>query len=144
MGILRTAAGIRAELKSQLETAMTGSEKDVKLRQTESGTKDKFTEHWISKLFEQQKIMRNNKAKVYTNDEITTALTEWLDAQPGDKMSPLLDIDGKCIYLVALYALLIMFLSRTGSYPRYTGRDPAYNSSWHSQICLAYSPHYAY
>ena len=48
--ILRSAKQIKAELKKQLQAAMTGIQARVTELQTASGVKDKITEIWIEKL----------------------------------------------------------------------------------------------
>ncbi|KAF7292619.1 hypothetical protein MIND_01159800 [Mycena indigotica] len=61
--------------------------------QQETGTKDKITQYWIERVVEQvaaRKAESPNKKK----DQIANDVLQWLEAQPGDKMNPLLDILG--------------------------------------------------
>ncbi|KAL1683065.1 hypothetical protein EV122DRAFT_202246, partial [Schizophyllum commune] len=92
VGIARSAAEIKLELQKQLDAAMTGVKKRVTALQSASGTKDKVTQRWIDILID--KACEMKKKRRFSKDEIVEHLRKWLDAQPGDKMNPLLSISG--------------------------------------------------
>ena len=68
----------------------------VEKLQTASGTKDKVTEYWIEKLLERGWDIKKKNPKL-SEDELVNQVQKWFDAQPGDKMNPLLDITGMSI-----------------------------------------------
>ncbi|KAJ7690611.1 hypothetical protein B0H14DRAFT_2420329 [Mycena olivaceomarginata] len=92
-GAARDAAEIRKNLEEQLRLSMLGDPKPITEHQRATGTKDKITQHWITILLSKAKTMKaeNRQRK---QDDIASELKTWLDAQPGDKMNPLLDIVG--------------------------------------------------
>ncbi|KAJ6592424.1 hypothetical protein B0H19DRAFT_1204789 [Mycena capillaripes] len=61
--------------------------------QQATGTKDKITQHWIEILLAKSKALKTENRR-RTATEISTELRTWLEAQPGEKMNPLLDICG--------------------------------------------------
>jgi hypothetical protein len=84
---------VKAQLRKQLETAATGIESHVTTLQTETGVKDKITEHWIAILIEKARAMREEKEM--TPEEVRPVILRWLDEQPEDKMNPLLSFEGR-------------------------------------------------
>ncbi|THU93011.1 hypothetical protein K435DRAFT_671003 [Dendrothele bispora CBS 962.96] len=93
VGISRSASETIEILEKQLNVAMTGVASHVKAIQTETGVKDKVTEYWIEVLLKRaNQILRDNPSK--SRQELSVELTEWLELQPGDKMSPLLSVAG--------------------------------------------------
>ncbi|KAJ7195227.1 hypothetical protein GGX14DRAFT_404142 [Mycena pura] len=80
-GIARTAAETKETLLKQIHLAMYGVKARIDELQTATGVKDKARE------------MQSN-APGRTNDAIAAELKVWFDAQPGDKVNPLLDIAG--------------------------------------------------
>ncbi|KAK7437483.1 hypothetical protein VKT23_018555 [Stygiomarasmius scandens] len=91
-GVLRSAAEIKESLNKQLSAAMTGIAARVEELQKLSGTKDKVTQYWIEILLKRARELKADPTK--TDGDVINELTEWLAAQPGDKMNPLLDISG--------------------------------------------------
>ncbi|OXB36206.1 hypothetical protein J007_04064 [Cryptococcus neoformans] len=88
----RNAQSIKASLEQQLDLAMQGGSLDrVKKLQSQTGTKDFFTNDWISKIIPQTRILRAQKK---TKDEIYRIMRDWFDQQPGLKRNPLLDVAG--------------------------------------------------
>jgi hypothetical protein len=72
---------------------MLGDPKAVTDYQRTTGTKDKITQHWIELLLAKSKALKmENRGR--TAADISSELRTWLDAQPGEKMNPLLDISG--------------------------------------------------
>ncbi|KAJ7230962.1 hypothetical protein B0H12DRAFT_1029729 [Mycena haematopus] len=92
-GAARDAVQIRNNLEEQLRLLMLGDPKAVTDHQRVTGTKDKTTQHWIELLLAKSKAMKTANRQRAAND-IASELRTWLDAQPGDKMNPLLDITG--------------------------------------------------
>ncbi|KAJ7902860.1 hypothetical protein B0H14DRAFT_2329467 [Mycena olivaceomarginata] len=92
-GAARDAAQIRKHLDEQLRLSMLGDPKAVTEHQRATGTKDKITQYWIEILLAKSKAMKTENRR-RTAAEISTELRMWLEAQPGEKMNPLLDICG--------------------------------------------------
>ncbi len=65
--------------------------------QTETGTKDKITQHWIDILLEKAKEMKK-KDPDCALESVVDELCTWLKEQPGDKINPLLDIPGMALF----------------------------------------------
>ncbi|KAK6997431.1 hypothetical protein R3P38DRAFT_3620933 [Favolaschia claudopus] len=91
-GVARNAADIKEGLQQQLKLAVRGDAKAITALQRDSGTKDKITQYWIDLIL--KKYLEMVEEGKHTLDEIAVALEAWLEAQPGDKMNPLLDITG--------------------------------------------------
>ncbi|KAJ6490861.1 hypothetical protein C8R45DRAFT_1096404 [Mycena sanguinolenta] len=93
VGIARNAQEIRETLQEQLQLSMLGNAEAVKENLRSTGTKDKVTQYWIEMLLGKAKAL---KAASPRRDKVSIAseLKTWLEAQPGDKMKPLLDIVG--------------------------------------------------
>jgi hypothetical protein len=90
---LRTAAETKTILESQLESAMRGVEKPITDLQTATGVKDKVAQYWIDILLTKSRQMKEAEPS-RSKEDIATELREWLKTQPGDKINPLLSIDG--------------------------------------------------
>ncbi|KAL1699940.1 hypothetical protein EV121DRAFT_283734 [Schizophyllum commune] len=91
VGVARDAGKIKAALHKQLQAAMTGIDKRVTDLQKATGTKDKVTQYWIDELLKKARVLKKSRRPA---DDISRELRLWLDAQPGDKMNPLLSISG--------------------------------------------------
>ncbi|KAF8874151.1 hypothetical protein CPB84DRAFT_1690343 [Gymnopilus junonius] len=92
-GVARSAGETQKCLEKQLKTACYGIEKHVTDIQTETGTKDKITQHWIDILIQKCHEMKSQDPG-WTPDSIAEELQKWLKDQPGDKFNPLLSIAG--------------------------------------------------
>ncbi|KAJ7343257.1 hypothetical protein DFH08DRAFT_915165 [Mycena albidolilacea] len=92
-GIVRDAAKIRQGLEEQLRLSMLGDPKAVTEHQRATGTKDKITQYWVELLLAKSKALKTENRQ-RTPEDIVSELRTWLDAQPGNKMNPLLDITG--------------------------------------------------
>ncbi|KAK7449318.1 hypothetical protein VKT23_013461 [Stygiomarasmius scandens] len=92
-GIPRSAAETKETLNRQLKAAMTGVSSRVEEIQRDTGTKDQVTEYWIQILIKRARdsLAADPQRNI---DDLVSELTVWLEAQPGDKMNPLLDIAG--------------------------------------------------
>lgn len=89
-GVPRHAAETRDHLEAQIRLACTKGITAVKNAQTQSGVKDRLTEHWIAQLLQQAKELKA-KNKNLTQEQLVDQLRKWLDEQPGDKYNVLLD-----------------------------------------------------
>lgn len=72
---------------------MYGVSKPIESLQTATGTKDKIAQHWIDILLAKAREMKQ-ASPGRSNEEIATELGKWLKAQPGDKINPLLLVEG--------------------------------------------------
>ncbi|KAJ7208195.1 hypothetical protein GGX14DRAFT_365577 [Mycena pura] len=93
LNIKRSATQIRNQLLEQLRLATRGDLKTIKESWTATGTKDKVTVYWIEQALAEFASVRAREPAA-SIDEISAHVQTWLDAQPGDKMNPLLDITG--------------------------------------------------
>jgi len=109
IGDARTAKETREELETQINLAMLGVEKAVTDRQTYSGTKDPIAQNWIDILIAKARELKATQPHL-TKIEIAADLREWFDAQPGDKINPLLSVAGK--YAAMLISLNLRLLFR--------------------------------
>jgi hypothetical protein len=76
---------------TQLESALyPGGKAEVERQQTDTGTRDKITEHWLELLYNKVREARSNDPS-FEADTTANNLCEWLYSQPGDKWNPLLD-----------------------------------------------------
>ncbi|KAJ7129877.1 hypothetical protein C8R43DRAFT_896658 [Mycena crocata] len=92
-GIPRFAAETKKTLEEQIDLAMYGVEAPIGRLQTATGVKDKVAQYWIDILLKKAREMKANNPD-RTADSIVNELRDWLSAQPGDKVNPLLDIAG--------------------------------------------------
>ncbi|KAF7374456.1 hypothetical protein MSAN_00329700 [Mycena sanguinolenta] len=92
-GVARSAQEIRENLNEQLRLSMLRDASSVENIQRNSGTKDKITQYWIGILISKVKAAKAENPRRKAED-IASELKDWLDAQPGDQMNPLLDIAG--------------------------------------------------
>jgi len=98
-GVLRSADETRQRLEEQLYHATYGIEKRVTDLQTKYGTKDKITQYWINILLQKAREIKANQPG-RPSDSISVELRQWLSEQPGDKMNPLLTIDGTLTIII--------------------------------------------
>lgn len=73
---------------------MLGVQKDVSDLQTATGTKDKIAQYWIDILISKARQMKSDNPG-RSAESIAQELRTWFDAQPGDKINPLLSVLGK-------------------------------------------------
>lgn len=92
-GTLRNADEVRACLVQQLNLACYGVEKPISDMQTATGTKDKITQHWIEILIPKSRQLKSDNPS-RSAESIADELQKWLKEQPGDKINPLLCIEG--------------------------------------------------
>lgn len=96
--IKRTAASTHEEIKRQIAQAMTGVASRVEDMQTASGTKDKIAQHWIEQLISKARETKS-KHPGRSEAELVTEVNDWYKDQPGDKINPLLLLDGDTLLL---------------------------------------------
>ncbi|KAL0565044.1 hypothetical protein V5O48_016988 [Marasmius crinis-equi] len=89
-GTPRTQAKIRAELEEQVTLACNGESAVIKTRQTNSGTKDAYTQYWIEDLVRRFHELRNEQ----TDDEARTALLAWAREHTSEIYNSFLTTDG--------------------------------------------------
>ena len=92
-GIHRTVSETQRCLQDQLDLACDGVESRVTEKQKATGTKDKITEYWIEQLLQRHKKMKIESPR-RSSQSISDELKQWLINEPGEKMNPLLDIEG--------------------------------------------------
>lgn len=80
----------------QIEFALhPGGKAKVEELQRDTGVKDKTTQHWLNILFEKARKAWVDIGKAPAKlGVVVEDLRAWLDAQPGDKWNPLLNIPG--------------------------------------------------
>jgi hypothetical protein len=94
---LRNAEETRKCLQRQLDLACFGVEKPISEMQTATGTKDKIAQHWIEILLQKSREMKTKEPN-RPMASIAAEVKEWFETQPGDKMNPLLSIDGISLF----------------------------------------------
>ncbi|KII84492.1 hypothetical protein PLICRDRAFT_179320 [Plicaturopsis crispa FD-325 SS-3] len=92
-GDSRTAAETKVELEAQIHLAKHGVEKPILDRQTATGTKDKIVQHWIDILLSKSRTLKADQPG-RSSESIAEELQQWLDDQPGEKLNPLLLVEG--------------------------------------------------
>ena len=95
VGEARTRDATRLVLEEQLRLSALGIEARVSELQTATGVKDKTAQHWIDLLISEARSMLADNPGSTRSDNAEKLLT-WLDEQPGDKVNPLLFLDGEC------------------------------------------------
>jgi hypothetical protein len=98
---LRNTASIKKALWDQITQATFGVAATVKKMQTDTGVKDKIAQHWIEILLKKSHQMAKDNPSS-TASENSVFLLQWLNAQPGDKINPLLDMPGLCNPLLVI------------------------------------------
>lgn len=93
---MRNTEEIRKCLQRQLDLACFGIEKPITEMQTATGTKDKIAQYWIDILLQKSREIKSRDPN-RSMDSIATEVKGWFENQPGDKMNPLLSIDGKSL-----------------------------------------------
>jgi hypothetical protein len=89
----RCADVTRAQVNEQIRLAMRGYMAPIETLQTATGTKDKIAQYWIEILVEKaQQLSGANPGR--SRDDIAEELVNWYKEQPGDKINPLLLLDG--------------------------------------------------
>ncbi|KAJ7637552.1 hypothetical protein DFH06DRAFT_1302543 [Mycena polygramma] len=92
-GTPRTAAETLAELHKQVEAACLGVKAAVEARQTDSGVKDAYTNHWINDLIRRSRELKKGDPNLDSAD-IVKELTEWVKANESTIYNPFLSLKG--------------------------------------------------
>lgn len=77
---------------------MYGHSAPIEKLQTTTGTKDKIAQHWIEILLTKARQMKADNP-TQSRDDIAAKLREWFKEQPGDKINPLLLLEGRVPWL---------------------------------------------
>ncbi|CAD6573792.1 MAG: hypothetical protein TREMPRED_000913, partial [Tremellales sp. Tagirdzhanova-0007] len=90
----RTARTIASELEAQFELVFqTGNKKKVEELHTSTIVKDSVADMWHDRLvYRRSELTANDTA--LTKEQVSVALRQWFDVQPGDKLNPLLSVPG--------------------------------------------------
>jgi hypothetical protein len=82
---------------------MHGFAAPIEALQTATGTKDKIVQYWIDILIDKARQLKSDNSG-HSRDDIAEELGQWFKDQPGDKINPLLLLDGAVIiwYLVEI------------------------------------------
>lgn len=75
---------------------MHGVSKPIEQLQTATGTKDKIAQYWIEILLTKARQMKSDSPG-RSSDEIAEELAKWFKEQPGDKINPLLLLEGNIL-----------------------------------------------
>ncbi|KAL0564415.1 hypothetical protein V5O48_017631 [Marasmius crinis-equi] len=89
-GTPRTRLKIHAELEKQVALACRSESGAIKTRQTDTGTKDSYTQYWIEDLVRRFNELRNER----TDDEAHTTLMAWVWEHTSEIYSSFLTTDG--------------------------------------------------
>jgi hypothetical protein len=71
----------------------TGFSSHVEALQTALGIKDAFAKPWIDQLLMKASVLQRKRPGILPSN-MESELCDWLDAQPGLKRNPLLDVPG--------------------------------------------------
>ena len=63
-------------------------------RHTSTGIKDSVADLWHDRVIKRRSEMQTTEPAL-TREQVSLALRQWLEAQPGDKMNPLLSVPGR-------------------------------------------------
>lgn len=81
------------EIEKQIVQAMLGIASKVEDMQMASGIKDKIAQHWIKQLI--AKVCKiKSKHPGCSDNEIVSEVNKWYKDQPGEKINPVLFLDG--------------------------------------------------
>lgn len=89
----RSAPVVRSQIAEQVRLARYGISKPIETLQTATGIKDKIAQHWIEILLAKAREMKK-ASPGRSNEDIARDLETWFIAQPGDKINPLLLVEG--------------------------------------------------
>ncbi|KAJ7495328.1 hypothetical protein FB451DRAFT_1387366 [Mycena latifolia] len=92
-GLPRTAAETLDELHQQVELACLGVKAAVEARQTDTGVKDAYTNHWINDLLRHSRELKKGDPNL-DSAEIVTQLMDWVKASESTIYNPFLSMMG--------------------------------------------------
>ncbi|KAF8579127.1 hypothetical protein K439DRAFT_1648550 [Ramaria rubella] len=88
-----TVDDTKLKIREQIEKAVEGRLGPVTTMQTLTGVKDKVAQVWILRIIQQEKNIKQANPSL-TTKQVQEETIKWLDSQPGDLWSPLLDFAG--------------------------------------------------
>ncbi|KAK1221492.1 hypothetical protein PQX77_015698 [Marasmius sp. AFHP31] len=89
----RSGEEVLLELRAQLRLACEGVAARITERQTETGTKDPFTQYWIDDILERFRTMRAHNCGI-PKEHITAELLKWIDEHDDDTITAFLTLRG--------------------------------------------------
>ncbi|KAF8579603.1 hypothetical protein K439DRAFT_1648448 [Ramaria rubella] len=92
-GPAHTVDDTKKKIREQLKKAGEGKLGPVTSLQTSTGVKDKLAQIWIMQVIQKAKQVKQENPN-YTKKDVLSETMKWLDSQPGDPWSPLLDFTG--------------------------------------------------
>ncbi|THU78230.1 hypothetical protein K435DRAFT_700534 [Dendrothele bispora CBS 962.96] len=92
-GNARNTCEIKAELEAQVQLACRGVVSPIEQRQTDSGTKDAYTQYWIDYLINRHKEIKASDPSL-TKDEIQRQLLDWVKVNTDKIYSGFLMTEG--------------------------------------------------
>ncbi|KJA14960.1 hypothetical protein HYPSUDRAFT_149732 [Hypholoma sublateritium FD-334 SS-4] len=92
-GFPRSAAGTLEDVEAQVELACLGIAQNVQNHQTDTGTKDAYTQFWIDHLIARARLLRK-KHPERTATDIQAELLAWVHENKSDIYNPFLTLDG--------------------------------------------------
>ncbi|KAJ6583121.1 hypothetical protein DFH09DRAFT_1245943 [Mycena vulgaris] len=92
-GSPRTAAQTLEELHKQVELACLGVKSAVEARQTDTGVKDSYTNHWIEDLLRRSRELKKGDPGL-DSTEIVTQLMDWVKENESTIYNPFLSMKG--------------------------------------------------
>lgn len=82
------------ELHKQVELACLGVKAAVEARQTDTGVKDPYTNHWIDDLLRRSRELKKGDPDL-DSAEIVTQLMDWVKANESTIYNPFLSMPGR-------------------------------------------------
>jgi hypothetical protein len=80
------------EVQEQVNLACEGIATKVATRQTDTGVKDAYTQHWIDQLIGRAREMKKDSSR--TKENITAELMAWVKEHEADIYNPFLTLKG--------------------------------------------------
>jgi hypothetical protein len=95
-GIPHSAEETLAELHEQVELACLGVKAAVEARQTETGVKDSYTNHWINDLLRRSRELKQADPNL-DSAQIVQQLKDWVKQNESTIYNPFLSLKGEFI-----------------------------------------------
>jgi hypothetical protein len=89
----RSCSSILTELEKQVDLACKGSGKEIQQRQTDTGTKDGYTEYWIQDILARRKAMQKSSPEM-TEAAMYQVLAQWVTDKRDQIYNPFLLTEG--------------------------------------------------
>ncbi|KAJ7678592.1 hypothetical protein B0H17DRAFT_1235485 [Mycena rosella] len=138
-GIPRTAAETLEELHQQVELACLGVKAAVEARQTDTGVKDAYTNHWINDLLRRSRELKKGDPEL-DSAEIVTQLMDWVKANESTIYNPFLSMKGfdaaKDTPIEILHTILLGIV-KYAWHTTHTGWNPAKKTTYTQRLQAA-------